>query len=561
MSFHPFLTGWKISRRVKKIREQKTNLGSKLMKKLTTFFAATALASLMAGAAWSKTFVFCSEGSPEGFDPGLYTAGTTFDASAHTVYSRLLEFTKGTTETEPGLAESWTISDDGLEYTFKLRPGVKFQTTEFFTPTRELNADDVIFSLERQWKSDHPWHGYVTGGSWEYFAGMGMPELIESIEKVDDMTVKIKVKRREAPFLANLAMPFASIMSKEYADKLQADGKLIQLNQMPLGTGPFAFVGYQQDAVIRYKAHPDYWGGKQKIDDLVFSITTDAAVRFQKLKAGECHLMPYPNAADVEAMKADPNLKVMEQAGLNVAYLAYNTTQPPFDKVEVRKALNKAINKQAIVDAVFQGQATPAVNPIPPTMWSYNDTIEDDTYEPEVAKKMLEDAGVNDLSMKLWAMPVARPYMLNARRAAELMQADFAKIGVEAEIVTYEWAEYLERSKAKDRDGAVILGWTGDNGDPDNFLDTLLGCDAVGGNNRAQWCNQEFDDLVTKAKEATSVEERTKLYEEAQVVFKREAPWATLDHSLSIVPMRKNVEGFVQSPLGDFAFDGVDIVE
>ncbi|WP_324762959.1 ABC transporter substrate-binding protein [Sinorhizobium meliloti] len=531
------------------------------MKKLTTLLAATAIATLMAGTAWSKTFVFCSEGSPEGFDPGLYTAGTTFDAAAHTVYSRLLEFKKGTTETEPGLAESWTISDDGLEYTFKLRPGVKFQTTEFFTPTRELNADDVIFSIERQWKSDHPWHGYVTGGSWEYFAGMGLPELLESVEKVDDMTVKIKLKRKEAPFLANLAMPFASIMSKEYADKLQAEDKMNQLNQMPLGTGPFAFVGYQQDAVIRYKAHPDFWGGKQKIDDLVFAITTDAAVRFQKLQAGECHLMPYPNAADVEAMKADPNLKVMEQAGLNVAYLAYNTTQAPFDKVEVRKALNKAINKQAIVDAVFQGQAQPAVNPIPPTMWSYNEQIEDDTYDPEAAKKMLEDAGVKDLSMKVWAMPVARPYMLNARRAAELMQADFAKVGVKVEIVSYEWAEYLEKSKAKDRDGAVILGWTGDNGDPDNFLDTLLGCDAVGGNNRAQWCNKEFDDLVTKAKEASDVAERTKLYEEAQVIFKREAPWATLDHSLSIVPMRKNVEGFVQSPLGDFAFDGVDIVE
>ncbi|MGN7753231.1 ABC transporter substrate-binding protein [Sinorhizobium sp. 22678] len=531
------------------------------MKKLTTLLAATAIATLMAGTAWSKTFVFCSEGSPEGFDPGLYTAGTTFDAAAHTVYSRLLEFKKGTTETEPGLAESWTISDDGLEYTFKLRPGVKFQTTEFFTPTRELNADDVIFSIERQWKSDHPWHGYVSGGSWEYFAGMGLPELLESVEKVDDMTVKIKLKRKEAPFLANLAMPFASIMSKEYADKLQAEGKMNQLNQMPLGTGPFAFVGYQQDAVIRYKAHPDFWGGKQKIDDLVFAITTDAAVRFQKLQAGECHLMPYPNAADVEAMKADPNLKVMEQAGLNVAYLAYNTTQAPFDKVEVRKALNKAINKQAIVDAVFQGQAQPAVNPIPPTMWSYNEQIEDDTYDPEAAKKMLEDAGVKDLSMKVWAMPVARPYMLNARRAAELMQADFAKVGVKVEIVSYEWAEYLEKSKAKDRDGAVILGWTGDNGDPDNFLDTLLGCDAVGGNNRAQWCNKEFDDLVTKAKEASDVAERTKLYEEAQVIFKREAPWATLDHSLSIVPMRKNVEGFVQSPLGDFAFDGVDIVE
>lgn len=531
-----------------------------MIRKLS-FAAALMAATILSGAASAKTFVYCSEGSPEGFDPGMYTAGTTFDAAAHTVYNRLLEFKPGTTEAVPGLAESWTISDNGLEYTFKLRPGVKFQTTEFFTPTRELNADDVIFSLERQLKADHPWHQYVAGTSWEYFAGMGMPELIKSIEKVDDMTVKIVLNKTEAPFLANLAMPFASILSKEYADKLEADGTKEKMNQQPLGTGPFAFVAYQQDAVIRYKANADYWGGKQKIDDLVFAITPDASVRYQKLKAGECHLMPFPNAADVAEMKADPNLKVMEQEGLNVAYLAYNTTQAPFDKPEVRKALNMAINKQAIVDAVFQGAATPAKNPIPPTMWSYNDAIEDDKYDPEAAKKMLEEAGVSNLSMKVWAMPVSRPYMLNARRAAEIIQSDFAKVGVNVEVVSYEWAEYLERSKAKDRDGAVILGWTGDNGDPDNFLHTLLGCDAVGGNNRAQWCNQEFNDLVTKAKQTTDQAERTKLYEQAQVVFKREGPWATLDHSLSIVPMRKNVEGFVQSPLGDFAFEGVDIVE
>ena len=531
------------------------------MKLKLAFAAALLAATMMSGAASAKTFVYCSEGSPEGFDPGLYTAGTTFDAAAHTVYNRLLEFKPGTTEPIPGLAESWEISDDGLQYTFKLRPGVKFQTTEFFTPTRELNADDVIFSYERQFKTDNPWHQYVAGAAWEYFNGMGFPDLLASIEKVDDMTVKFTLKQKEAPFLANVAMPFASIMSKEYADKLQAEGKMNQLNQMPLGTGPFAFVAYQQDAVIRYKAHPDYWGGKQKIDDLVFAITTDAAVRYQKLKAGECHLMPYPNSADVEAMKADPNLQVMEQEGLNVAYLAYNTTMAPFDKPEVRKALNMAINKQAIVDAVFQGAATPAKAPIPPTMWSYNDALEDDKYDPEAAKKMLEEAGVKDLSMKVWAMPVARPYMLNARRAAELIQSDFAAIGVKVEIVSYEWAEYLERSKAKDRDGAVILGWTGDNGDPDNFLHTLLGCAAVGGNNRAQWCNEEFDKLVNQAKTTTDQAERTKLYEQAQVVFKREAPWATLDHSLSVVPASKKVTGFVQSPLGDFAFEGVDIAE
>jgi dipeptide transport system substrate-binding protein len=519
------------------------------------------LAAVAAFGASAKTLVYCSEGSPEGFDPGLYTAGTTFDAAARTVYNRLVEFETGTTNIVPGLAESFEISDDGLEYTFHLRAGAKFQTTDFFTPSRDLNADDVIFSFERQLKSDSPWNQYVSGAAWEYSDGMGFPDLIKSIDKVDDLTVKFTLNRPEAPFLADLAMDFASIVSKEYADKLEADGAMNQLNQQPIGTGPFAFVAYEPDAVIRYKAHPDYWDGKQPIDDLVFAITTDASVRVQKLKAGECQIIPYPNAADVESLKADPNLQVMEQPGLNVAYLAYNTTQPPFDKVEVRKAINMAINKQGIVDAVFQGAAQVAKNPIPPTMWSYNDAVEDDPYDPDAAKKMLEDAGVTGLSMKIWAMPVARPYMLNARRAAELMQADLAKIGVNVEIVTYEWAEYLKRSKEKDRDGAVILGWTGDNGDPDNFLDTLLGCDAVGGNNRAQWCNQEFDDLMTKAKETSDQAERTKLYEEAQVIFKREAPWDTIDHSVVVMPMSTKVMGYKMSPLGTHAFIGVDLAE
>ena len=531
-----------------------------MLKKLA--FAATLLAATaLSGVASAKTLVYCSEGSPEGFDPALYTAGTTFDASSRPVYNRLLEFEPGTTNPVPALAESYEVSDDGLQYTFKLRPGVKFQTTEFFTPTRDLNADDVLFSFERQLKADHPWHQYVAGAAWEYFNGMGFPDLIASIEKVDDMTVKFTLKQKEAPFIANLGMDFASIMSKEYADKLEADGKKEQLNQMPVGTGPFAFVAYQQDAVIRYKANADYWGGKEKIDDLVFAITTDAAVRLQKLKAGECHVFPYPNAADVESMKADSNLQVMEQEGLNIAYLAFNTKQAPFDRTDVRKALAQAVNKQAIVDAVFQGLATPATNPIPPTMWSYNKAVEDDKYDPAAAKAALEAAGVKDLSMKIWAMPVARPYMLNARRAAELIQSDFAAVGVTVEIVSYEWAEYLKLSKAEDRDGAVMLGWTGDNGDPDNFLHTLLGCAAVGGNNRAQWCNEEFDKIVNAAKVTVDQGERTKLYEEAQVVFKREAPWITLDHSLVVMPMSAKVSGYVMSPLGHHSFSGVDIAE
>ncbi|TYO91190.1 ABC transporter substrate-binding protein [Oceanicella actignis] len=526
--------------------------------KSTLLAGAAALVLGASAASAGGNLIYCSEGSPEGFDPALFTSGTTFDASSQPIYSRLMEFETGTTNVIPGLAESVDVSDDGLEYTFHLRKGVKFHANDEFTPTREFNADDVIFTFDRQMNPENPYHK-VSGGTWEYFSGMGMADLIKDIVRVDDHTVKFVLNRPEAPFVANLAMDFASIMSKEYADAMLAAGTPEKLNTKPIGTGPFQFVAYQKDAVIRYKANPDYWRGKADIDNLIFAITPDASVRYQKLKAGECHVMPYPNPADVAAMKADPGVVVLEQEGLNVGYLAYNTLQKPFDNPKVRKALNMAIDKQAIIDVVFQGSGQIAKNPIPPTMWSYNDEVQDDPYDPEAARKMLEEAGVKDLSMKVWAMPVQRPYNPNARRMAELIQADLAKIGVKVEIVSYEWGEYLSRSKDLDRDGAVLLGWTGDNGDPDNFLGVLLGCDGVGASNRAQWCHKPFDDLIKKARTLTDKAERTRLYKEAQVIFKEQAPWATIAHSVVYMPIRPEVKGYKVHPLGSHIFYGVSL--
>ncbi|MFV0438805.1 MAG: ABC transporter substrate-binding protein [Desulfopila sp.] len=531
------------------------------MTKRTQLFAAfcgVSLLTMTALGAQAKTLVYCSEGSPEGFNPAFYTAGTTFDATSKNIFNKLVEFERGETTLIPGLAESWDISADGLTYTFHLRKGVKFHTTKGFTPSRDFNADDVLFSFNRQLDTDHPYHK-VSGGSYEYFNGMGMPELIEKIEKVDDYTVKFILKKPEAPMLANLGMDFASIMSAEYADMLMAAGTPERIDQEPVGTGPFQLVAYQKDAVIRYKANPDYWAGKAAIDDLVFAITPDASVRYQKLKAGECQVMPYPNPADLAAMADDPEINLMEKEGLNVGYFAYNTQMAPFDNPKVRKALNMAINKQAIIDAVFQGAGKVAKNPIPPTIWSYNDAVKDDPYDPAAAKKMLAEAGVKDLQMKIWAMPVQRPYNPNARRMAELIQADFAKVGVRAEVVSYEWGEYLKRSSATDRDGAVLLGWTGDNGDPDNFLATLLGCDGVGGSNRAHWCYQPFEELIQKAKVVSDRAERTALYEKAQVVFKEQAPWATIAHSVVYEPVRKEVIDYKIDPLGGHIFYGVDL--
>jgi dipeptide transport system substrate-binding protein len=468
-------------------------------------------------------------------------------------------FKIGTTALEPGLATSWEASADGLTYTFHLRKGVKFHTTKYFTPTRDFNADDVLFTFDRQRKKDHPYHK-ISGGTYEYWGAMSMDSLIKDITKTDDYTIILKMNTPDVTTLANLAMDFGSIHSAEYADNMMKAGTPDEFDQKPIGTGPFAFVSYQKDSSIRYVAHEKYWKGRAKIDKLVFSITPDASVRYAKLQAGEAHVIPYPNPADLAAMAKDTNINLMQAEGLNVGYLAFNTEKKPFDNVKVRQALNMAINKQAIMDAVFQGSGKIAKNPIPPTMWSYNDKVKDYEYDTAAAKKLLAEAGFpNGFETDIWAMPVQRPYNPNARRMAEIIQADWANIGVTAKIVTFEWGEYLKRSNNGEHQ-TVLLGWTGDNGDPDNFLAVLLGCDAAkAGANRARWCYKPFDDRLMEAKQTTDIKKRTKLYEEAQMIFKEQAPWVTIAHSIVYMPMAKNVVGYKIDPFGGHVFYGVDL--
>ncbi|HEY1392289.1 MAG TPA: ABC transporter substrate-binding protein [Methylibium sp.] len=510
------------------------------------------------GAQAASTLIYCSEGSPEGFDPARFTAGTTFNASSQPIFNRLVEFEIGGTRVEPGLAERWEISPDGLNYTFHLRHGVKFHTTEWFKPSRDFDADDVVFSFDRMINKDNAFTK-AAPASFEYANDMGLPADIVRIEKLDPYTVRFVLKNVDAAFLADLAMDFASVQSAEYAAQLLKAGQAGELNNKPVGTGPFVFKRYEKDAQIRYAAFDQYWRGKAKIDNLIYAITKDSAVRVQKLKAGECQVSIYPKPAEVEVLKKEPNVKLQSQPGLNVGYLALNVTHKPFDKLEVRQAINMAINKKALLDAVYQGAGTIAVNPIPPTMWSWNKQIKDYEYNPEKAKALLAKAGYpNGFETKLWALPVQRPYNPNGQQAAELIQADLAKIGIKAQIVKYEWAEYLKRAKAGESD-IGMFGWNGDNGDPDNFMANLLSCSAVGGSNYGQWCNKEYDALIIKAKQTSNVAERTKLYEKAQEVFKREAPWVPMAHSVVYQPMLKNVEGYKMSPFASVQFWGVSI--
>src|SRR5258707_5195977 len=197
--------------------------------KLMIAASCAALALGVAGAS-AKTLVYCSEGSPENFYPAINTTGTSFDASSRPIYSRLLEFERGTTKLVPGLADSYTVAPDGKAVTFKLHKGAKFQTTKWFTPTRDFNADDVIFSFARQSDKTNPWFK-VTSDNHSYYSDMGFDTLLKSVEKVDDYTVRFHLAQAEAPFLADMAMDFASIISKAYADVLQKAGTLEKFDQ------------------------------------------------------------------------------------------------------------------------------------------------------------------------------------------------------------------------------------------------------------------------------------------------------------------------------------------
>jgi dipeptide transport system substrate-binding protein len=527
-------------------------------------------AGLLASAPFAHAagnLVYCSEGSPAGFDPGQYTTGTDFDAAAETVYNRLAEFQRGATNVIPGLATSWDISDDGLTYTFHLRDGVKFHTTPYFKPSREFNADDVLFTFNRMLDKDMPFRkAYPT--EFPYFTDMGMDSNITQVEKIDDKTVKFHLKTVDAAFIQNIAMSFASIQSAEYAAQLLKEGKPADLNQKPIGTGPFVFKSYQKDSNIRFSGNKDYWKPDDvKIDNLIFAITTDASVRMQKLKKNECQVTVYPRPADIKPLKEDSNLKMPDQAGFNLGYIAYNvmdkikgSDQPnPMAQLKVRQALDMAVNKPQIIEAVYQGAGQLAVNAMPPTQWSYDTSIKDVPYDPEKAKALLKEAGIKEgTEITLWAMPVQRPYNPNAKLMAEMIQSDWAKIGIKAKIVSYEWGEYIKRSKAGEN-GAMLIGWSGDNGDPDNWLGTLFGCDAMNGNNFSKWCNTDYDKLIKAAKATPDQAKRTELYKQAQHLLKEQVPLTPIAHSTVYQPMRNTVQDFKISPFGLNSFYGVSV--
>lgn len=524
-------------------------------------FSALLSASAMVGVAQAKTLVYCSEASPETFNPMLAVSDSTMDAAAKPIFNRLVEFKPGTTKVVPALAESWDVSADGKTYTFHLRKGVKFQSNEDFTPTRDFNADDVLYTFNRQRDPKDTYYA-LGGGKYEYFNALGLGPLIDKIEKVDDYTVRFSLTSANVTFLSGIALDYLSILSLEQTETYVKEGHPEKIDQTPVGTGPFSLVAYQIDSVIRYKANKDYWHGAPKIDDLVFAITPDASVRSTKLKAGECDVTTQPLAADIPVLKADPNVTVLSQQGQNIGVLGFNVEHAPLDDKRVRLALSKAVNKGAIIDAVYQGAGSLARGVIPPVELGAASDPDPNAYDPAAAKALLKASGhETGLTVKLWAMPVSRPYNPNARRMAELIQADWAAVGVKTEIVTAEWADYLKRTGAGEHD-AYLLGGSTDNGDPDNLMSYMLSCDGVkGGSNRSRWCSPDFEKLLNAGRIEQDPAARAKIYQDAQSILDAEAPLLPIANSVVAMPIRKRVLNYTLDAFGRQNFADVDVAD
>ncbi|MGQ5521644.1 ABC transporter substrate-binding protein [Chitinimonas sp. PSY-7] len=501
----------------------------------------------------AKPLIYCADASPEGFDPGLWDSSSTSNVTRQ-MFQGLLSFKRGGTGLQPKLAEQWTVSPDAKTFTFKLRRNVRFHHTPYFKPTRPLNADDVLFTFQRFIDLQHPYN-QAFPATFVYPQNLGLTQMLAGVDKVDDYTVRFRLKSPNVTFLDYFAMSFAGIQSAEYATQLLAKGQAANINNYPIGTGPYRFKSYRKDDVLRLEANPDYWGSKQKTGLLIISIAREPSVRVQKLLAGECQITAPIRDVDIAALQNKPNIQLQQIQALNVSYLAFNLAKPPTDKREVREALDIAIDRNALFKTLFpRGDAMQAVSAFPPVIPGYNHQLKNE-YDPKRAKELLTKAGFpNGLEVDLWALPISRPTNPNGQLMAQMIQQDWAKIGVTTNIKTYEWGEYLKRA-SKGEHHVYMSGWSGETGDADDFLSPNLTCAANPGGYK--FCNAEFDHLVEAARATTDQKKRVALYEQAQVIFKRERPWITMAHSTVYIPMWRDVKGFVMAPNGSVEFENV----
>jgi peptide/nickel transport system substrate-binding protein len=448
---------------------------------------------------------------PKSLDPSTVTAVNDFRILMN-LYDGLVRYKDGTLEVEPALAESWTISDDGLTYSFTLRDGVAFHDGS------PLNAEAVKFTFDRMLDENHPYHG--TGP----FPLSFFFNAIESVEAKDDKTVVFTLNEPYAPFLSNLAYPTGLIVSPAAVEQHGKD-----FGRNPSGTGPFQFAEWESNTKVVAVRNDDYWGGAPSLEAVVFRPITDANTRVAEMLSGGIDLMVEVPPDNVATFADDAAYTVHEQAGPHVWFLILNAKEGPFADKRVRQAVNYAIDKQSLVENVLQGTAEVAAGPTPPAFaWAYNKSLQPYPHDPDKARQLIKEAGAEGAKLTFYVTEGGSG-MLDPVPMGTAIQADLAKVGLNVEIETYEWNTFLGKVNPGLEDKADMAEMAWMTNDPDTLPYLALRTDAFpdkGGFNSGYYSNPKVDELLEAARRSTDQAERARLYQQMQEIVQEDAPWA-----------------------------------
>lgn len=510
----------------------------------------------------TDSLIYCSANYPQSFNPQISHDIATLDATTHQLYNRLVKIDPINKGFIPDLATHWQESDDKLSFTFFLRKNVHFQQTTYFSPRRDFNADDVIFSFQRMKNKDNPFHT-VNRVTNNYFFNHPFTNLVSEIIKIDDYTVKFMLNKPDVTLLANLAAHYGVILSQEYAQQLISRDTPEQIDFYPVGTGPYKFKNSdRRTGITRYLAHAGYWQGSPAIQTLIFDVTSDNSKRHSKLLSGECDIITTPAPSQLNKIGADPHLRLSTKATENVALLAFNSLQKPFDQQEIRRAFSYAIDQKTIIDAIFSQSATATNGLLAKQSWAYSPLSDKLQYSPELAKNMLEQSHFDFSKTISILTPIENTFFNPSfNKTAELIKASLLEIGVRSEIIPLAHSE-LEKRLASANYDTYLTGINVHIDDPDSLFRPLLSCDStILQGNASRWCSKQVQDLLDSSLSESNFVKRVMYYYQLQAIVQEERPYYPIAHLLRIDAFNRNISGFLVNPLTGIDFQNVRKIE
>ena len=522
--------------------------------------------------------IYCTHASGFSFNPQTSDAGTSMNVVTEQIYNKLFEISNTAIPT-PILAQSYSISPDGKIITIYLRKGIKFHHTDWFKPTRDFNADDVVFSLNRvlgyetylptleQSAVDYKnpqyriFHEQAKKVRFPYFESIKLNQKIESVKALNPHTVQITLFKPDASILSHLASQYAIIFSQEYAVQLNADDNLVQLDLLPVGTGPYKVKNYFRNQYVRLEKNEDYWKKDAKIKNIIIDLSTDRTGRLVKFFNGECQIASYPEVSQLGLLKEnDKRYYVKSAEGMNLAYLAFNFQNAVIQDEQVRRAIAQAINRQRIIKTIYHNTATVANNIIPNISWASSVNTPDFSYDfnPSEAKKVLQD---KQLHLNMWVLNEEQVYNPAPLKTAELIKEDLNNVGVNVTIRSVTRTFLIDQLNKKSENYDMILtGWLAGNLDPDSFMRPILSCNSASEmTNLSNWCDEDFDQLMDKALDSPNLWERAHAYNQAQELILSKLPIVPLANMKRVLVVNSRVRHIEMNPFGSLNFSTLSL--